>query len=68
MMYDEHPLMPLDDFQQQFHAALIEAGYDTHEKILELIREVKLELAHDRQKLKTANVVNIFIKMILFLI
>jgi hypothetical protein len=30
--------------------------------------EVKLELANDRQKLKTANVVNIFIKMILFLI
>ena len=47
MMYDEHPLMPLDDFQQQFHAALIEAGYDTHEKILELIREVKLELARE---------------------
>jgi len=39
--------MPLEEFQQKFHAALVEAGYDTREKILELIREVKLELARE---------------------
>ncbi|MEZ4729256.1 MAG: hypothetical protein R3E79_19155 [Caldilineaceae bacterium] len=43
----EQPLMPLDEFQRLFQAALVEAGYDTKEKILELIREVKLELAKE---------------------
>ncbi len=47
MMYTELPLMPLDEFQQQFYAALVEAGYDTREKIIELVREVKLELARE---------------------
>ena len=46
-MYDELPLMPRDEFEQQFHAALVEAGYDTHEEILALIREDKLELARE---------------------
>lgn len=45
--YAEQSLMPLDEFQGKFRAALAEAGYDTHQKILELVREVKVELASE---------------------
>lgn len=43
--YAEHPLMPLDEFQEKFRAALTEAGYDTRQKILALVRDIKTELA-----------------------
>ena len=43
--YADKPLMPLDEFQEKFRAALAEAGYDTREKILALVHDVKVELA-----------------------
>ena len=43
--YANQPLVPLDEFQEKFSAALAEAGYDTREKILALVHDVKLELA-----------------------
>lgn len=41
----EEPLQPLDEFQGKFQAALAEAGYDTRQKILDLVRDIKTELA-----------------------
>lgn len=44
----QEQLIPLDTFQQQFQQALAEAGYDTSEKVVEMVREVKRELAAER--------------------
>lgn len=41
----QRQLTPLDTFQQQFQEALAEAGYDTTDRVVELVREVKRELA-----------------------
>jgi hypothetical protein len=43
----EKELMPPDEFEQQFHQALVEAGYDSREKIIDLVREVKQEIYVD---------------------
>lgn len=43
----EQPLMPLAEFQQKFRAALEDAGYDTREKIVKLVREVRGEKARE---------------------
>jgi prevent-host-death family protein len=45
----QQSLMPLDAFQRQFREALAETGYDTEEKIVELTREIRHELAADRE-------------------
>jgi len=39
--------MPLAEFQQKFRAALEDAGYDTREKIVKLVREVRGEKARE---------------------
>lgn len=43
--YANQPLMPIDEFQEKFRAALAEAGYDTRQKLLDLVGDVKTELA-----------------------
>ena len=48
--YAQRQLIPLDIFQQQFQQALIEAGYDSHQKIVDLVQEIKQEIAAERQK------------------
>jgi prevent-host-death family protein len=48
--YAHRELIPLDSFQQQFQQALIEAGYDSHEKIVNLVQEIKQEMAAERQQ------------------
>jgi hypothetical protein len=40
--------MSLEQLQQEFGQALAEAGYRTREEIVELVREVKRELAAER--------------------
>ena len=45
----EQKLMPLEQFQQEFKQALIESGYDSREKIIKLVQEVKQEIAEERQ-------------------
>jgi prevent-host-death family protein len=47
--YAEKPLMPFDSFQLKFKQALIEAGFDSKEKIVDLVREVKREIAEERK-------------------
>lgn len=42
--YSQRELMPFDNLQKQFQEALIEAGYDSHEKIVNLVQEVKQEM------------------------
>jgi prevent-host-death family protein len=48
--YANRQLIPLDSFQQQFQQALIEAGYDSHQKIVNLVQEIKQEIAAERQQ------------------
>ena len=48
--YRQRQLLPLDEFHQQFHQALVEAGYDSREKIINLVQEVKQELAAERDQ------------------
>lgn len=43
--YTEKPLLSLDELQEKFRAALAEAGYDTRQKILDLVHDIKTELA-----------------------
>ncbi|MEM9541794.1 MAG: hypothetical protein AAGA60_20145 [Cyanobacteria bacterium P01_E01_bin.42] len=40
--------MPTEQFCQEFKQAFVESGYDSEEKILQLIREVKIEMADER--------------------
>jgi len=47
--YTKRPPMPLDVLQKGFGAALSEVGYDSEEKIIELVRQVKREIADERE-------------------
>lgn len=47
--YSDRSLMPLETFQQQFQQALVEAGYDSRAKIVNLVREVKREMEAERE-------------------
>ena len=40
--------MPADEFEKGFHQALVDAGYDSREKILDLVRDVKQEIYEER--------------------
>jgi hypothetical protein len=42
----------LADWREQFRLALARAGYSTPEQIVELTREIKREMADERQPLK----------------
>ena len=43
--------LPDEEFRQQFQQDLADAGYDSREKIIELVQEVKRELADERDSL-----------------
>lgn len=47
---DKATSLPLDVFQKQFADALADAGYDTREKVIQLVREVKREIADERSQ------------------
>ncbi len=51
--YAQQKLMPLDEFQEQFKQALKEVGYDSQEKIINLVQEVKQKMATECQSQKT---------------
>ncbi|MGK7898717.1 MAG: hypothetical protein AB4372_35160 [Xenococcus sp. (in: cyanobacteria)] len=42
-------LMPLDEFQKQLQKDLKEAGYDSPEKIINLVQEIKQEMVAERK-------------------
>lgn len=48
--YRQRQLMPNGEFQAQFHQALVDAGYDSREAIIDLVQEVKREMAAERQQ------------------
>jgi hypothetical protein len=45
----DQELLPLEEFQQEFKQALIEAGYDSREKIIKLVQEVKQEMVEEHK-------------------
>jgi hypothetical protein len=46
----QRELLPPQEFQQQFQAALTEAGYASKEGIVTLVQEVKQEIYQERQQ------------------
>ncbi len=46
--YARQELMPFDTFQRQFKQALFEAGYDTPEKIIAMVHQIKRDIADER--------------------
>jgi len=46
------PIIPLEDLQQSVQKSLRDFGYDSKDKIIELVREVKKEIADEREHLK----------------
>lgn len=45
----QKPLAPLAQLQQELRQALVESGYSSKEEIVELVREVKREIADERE-------------------
>lgn len=48
--YQQRSLMSPKQLEQGFKQALAEAGYDSREKIIHLVQEVKREIAVERQQ------------------
>ncbi len=46
------PIIPLEDLQQSVQKSLRDFGYDSKDKILDLVREVKKEIADERENFK----------------
>ena len=46
--YIRHDLMPFDQLQQEFGEAMHHAGYHTREDIIQLVREVKHQMADEQ--------------------
>lgn len=46
--YAQRELQPTETFRREFRAALIEAGYHSREEIIDLVREVKQDVAAER--------------------
>ena len=47
--YAERDLMPLEQLREEFRQALVEAGYQTREDLVHLVREVKAEIAAEQK-------------------
>ena len=44
--------LPLEDLQQSVQKSLRDFGYDSRDKIIDLVREVKKEIADERENIK----------------
>ena len=44
--------LPLEDLQQSVQKSLRDFGYDSRDKIIDLVQEVKKEIADERENLK----------------
>jgi uncharacterized protein YdhG (YjbR/CyaY superfamily) len=53
--YQHYKLTPTDEFQRQFRQALVDAGYDTPEKVVDLVQDVKRELLAEKLNPKYLN-------------
>ena len=48
--YQQHPLMSAEQLQQELKQSLTEAGYDSREKIVDLVQDIKRrEISQERQ-------------------
>lgn len=52
-IHEEQGQLSESEFRQQFQQALVEAGFDTREKIIDLVREVKREVAEEYTQMYT---------------
>lgn len=48
--YQQHPLMSAEQLQQELKQSLTEAGYDSREKIVDLVQDIKREISQERQQ------------------
>ncbi|MGH8000587.1 MAG: hypothetical protein ACREPR_14450 [Brasilonema sp.] len=48
--YQQRTLMSPKQLEQELKQALVEAGYDSRDKIIHLVQEVKREIAAERQQ------------------
>ena len=46
-IHAEHGQLSESEFHQQFQRSLVEAGFDAREKIIDLVREVKRDVAEE---------------------
>ena len=46
--YSRSETTPADEFEKGFHQALVDAGYDSRAKILDLVKDVKQEIYEER--------------------
>ena len=46
-IYAEHGQLPEPEFHQQFKQALVEAGFDTREKMIALVRALEQDVAEN---------------------
>ncbi|TYQ31546.1 hypothetical protein [Pseudanabaena sp. UWO310] len=46
------PILPLEDLQQSVQKSLRDSGYNSKDKIIELVREVKREIVEERENFK----------------
>ncbi len=46
--YIRHDLMPFDQLQREFGQALHQSGYRTREDVIQLVREVKRQMADEQ--------------------
>lgn len=46
--YQQRELMPLDELRSQFQQALTEAGHNTRSEIIDLVQDIKQEIAAER--------------------
>lgn len=53
-IYAEHGQLLEPEFRQQFQQALVEAGFDTREKIIDFVRGVKREVAEEYRQMYTS--------------
>ncbi|WP_287297015.1 hypothetical protein [Moorena sp. SIO2C4] len=47
--YQQQPLLSAKQLQEGLKQALTESGYDSREKIIELVQEIKQEIAQERK-------------------
>ncbi|MEL7071499.1 MAG: hypothetical protein AAGN15_23010 [Cyanobacteria bacterium J06581_3] len=48
--YQQRELLPPEQFEQQFHQTLVDSGYDSRAKIIDLVQSVKEELYDERRQ------------------
>ena len=48
--YQQYPLMSAEQLQLELKQSLTEAGYDSREKIVDLVQDIKREISQERQQ------------------